>query len=112
MLWLEREGETRELPSKPTMTVRRGDIFREEVAGAGGWGDPLDRDPALVLKDARTEFISLASARDDYGVVLDPATWTLDAAATEKRRDELRRARGWKKIPPVRRVRALAEAAE
>ena len=32
------------------MTMRRGDVFRHEVAGAGGWGDPLERDPAMVLR--------------------------------------------------------------
>ena len=42
------------------MTMKRGDVFRHEVAGAGGWGDPLERDPALVLRDVRNEFVSRA----------------------------------------------------
>ena len=41
------------------MTVKRGDIFRHVLAGAGGWGDPLERDPAAVLKDVRNELLSL-----------------------------------------------------
>ncbi len=49
----------RPLPSKLTMTIRRGDMFRHEVAGAGGWGDPLERDPAAVLRDVRNEFVSI-----------------------------------------------------
>ena len=39
-------ARTAPLPSKFTMTIRRGDVFRHEIAGAGGWGDPLERDPA------------------------------------------------------------------
>jgi N-methylhydantoinase B len=40
------------------MTVTKGDIFRHVLAGAGGWGDPLERDPAKVLKDVRNELLS------------------------------------------------------
>ena len=51
--YLNPEGENRVLPSKLTMTIRRGDVFRHVLAGAGGWGDPLERDPAPCLKDVR-----------------------------------------------------------
>jgi N-methylhydantoinase B len=115
MLWIERDGATRELPSKPTMTVRNGDVFREEVAGAGGWGDPLERDPALVLRDVRNEFVSLASASEDYGVVIDPQLWVVETAATEARRREIREARGWTRAPTILRERprpTLRTAAE
>jgi N-methylhydantoinase B len=104
-------GEARELPSKLTMPIRRGDVFREEVAGAGGWGDPLERDPAAVLKDVRNEFVSVEAARRAYGVVIDPATLALDQAATESLRRRLRDARGWTKPPAVTRE-PLAQAAE
>ncbi len=67
-------GEARELPGKCTITVRRGDVFRHVLAGAGGWGDPLDRDPARVLRDVLEEKISADYARREYGVVLDEAT--------------------------------------
>ena len=36
-----------------------GDVFRHELAGGGGWGDPLDRDPTLVLKDVLDELVIL-----------------------------------------------------
>lgn len=80
------------LPGKFTRTIRRGDVFRHEQAGAGGWGDPLDRDPAAVLRDVRNEFVSPESARRDYGVVLAPEGWAVDAAATARLREELRAA--------------------
>jgi N-methylhydantoinase B len=65
---------------------------RVATAGGGGWGDPLDRDPENVLEDVRNEFVSIESARDDYGVVIAPATMTLDAGATAALRAKLRAA--------------------
>ena len=51
-------GEEREIPAKVTMTMRRGDVFRHDQPGPGGWGDPLERDPARVLRDVRNELVS------------------------------------------------------
>jgi N-methylhydantoinase B len=59
------------------------------TGGGGGWGDPLERDPARVRADAREEFISMQSARDDYGVVLRDDL-SIDEFATEQLRDALR----------------------
>ena len=83
------------------MTIRRGEVFRHELAGAGGWGDPLERDPEAVLKDVRNELISLAAAANDYGVAIDMHNWKVDEAATQRLRDEIRAARGWPEVPKV-----------
>jgi N-methylhydantoinase B len=99
--YLHRDGEHQLLESKLTMTIKHGDVFRHEVAGAGGWGDPLERDPAAVVKDVRNDMISLAVAADDYGVVIDTRAWTVDDAATQRRRTEIRAARGWTQVPTV-----------
>jgi N-methylhydantoinase B len=87
------------LPSKLTMNMKKGDLFRHEVAGAGGWGDPLDRDPTLVLKDVRNEFVSLYAARDDYGVVITGSPLAVHEVATQALRDELRAARRGRALP-------------
>ena len=100
---LNPDTENRALPSKVTMTFRRGDVFRHELAGAGGWGDPLERDPAAVLADVRNEVVTKGRAFDDYGVVIDTDTWTVDRPATRARRARLRTARGWREIPKVSR---------
>ena len=55
--------EPRRCPSKVTMTIKRGDVFRHVLAGGGGWGDPLERDPAAVLRDVRNEFLSAGQGR-------------------------------------------------
>ena len=60
----------------------RGDAFCHEIAGAGGWGDPLERDAAMGLRYVRNELVSLASARADYGVVFAGNPLAVDEAAT------------------------------
>ena len=99
--YLNPDGENRLLPSKFTMTIRRGDVFRHVLAGAGGWGDPLERDPAAVLRDVRNELLSAAKAQADYGVVVRNAQ--VDADATVQLRNEMRRRRGWREVPAVQR---------
>ena len=62
------------------------------TGGGGGWGDPLERDAALVRADVIEELISRRVAGDDYGVVLRDDL-TLDEAATARRRSGLRSGR-------------------
>jgi len=84
-------GEAR-LPSKFVRGMRKGQVLRGDLPGSGGWGDPLRRDPALVAEDVRQEKISPGRARAVYGVVLDPASFAVDAAATAALRATMTRA--------------------
>jgi N-methylhydantoinase B len=52
------------------------------TAGAGGWGDPLERNPAAVLRDVLDEKITPAHARREYGVVLATRSPAVRVAAT------------------------------
>ncbi len=94
-------GKSELIPSKVTMAIRRGDVFTHEVAGAGGWGDPLERDPAKVQHDVRNEFVTIEGARRDYGVVIDAVSGDVDAAATTTLRARMRAARSWRAPPAV-----------
>jgi N-methylhydantoinase B len=58
-----------------------GDIIRAIGPGAGGYGDPLTRDPQLVLRDVECGFVSHAKAQSDYGVVIVGSKLNLDATA-------------------------------
>jgi hypothetical protein len=40
------------------------------TGGGGGWGDPFQRDPVLVLRDVRVGLLSIEQARDAYGVAI------------------------------------------
>ena len=76
------------VPSKFVRTLRRGAVFRGEMAASGGYGDPYTRDPASVLEDVRQEKITLAHALREYGVVIiDAATATVDMTATAALRE-------------------------
>jgi N-methylhydantoinase B len=101
--WLDPEGERQELPSKFCTTIRRGQLFRHEVAGAGGFGDPLERDAAAVARDVRNQVVSVAAARGDYGVIVDARSFEVDRAGTERLRAEMRAARRWTEPPAVAR---------
>ncbi|MCH2491194.1 MAG: hydantoinase B/oxoprolinase family protein [Gammaproteobacteria bacterium] len=89
--------------AKITMTMKRGDVLRHELAGAAGWGDPLERDPNAVLRDVRNEMISVDTARRDYGVAVDIDTWSIDESETKKLRKAIEQARGWTEVPSVLR---------
>ncbi|MBI4320830.1 MAG: hydantoinase B/oxoprolinase family protein [Chloroflexi bacterium] len=56
------------------------------AAGGGGYGDPYQRPVEKVLEDVWNGFVSVARAREDYGVVIDPETMAVDTAATERLR--------------------------
>ena len=62
------------------------ETFKFESTGGGGWGDPKQRAADRVLADVLDDYISMETARDIYGVVIDPASMTVDAAATGKLR--------------------------
>ena len=81
-------GQTRAMPSKFLETLNDGDTLRIEWPGAGGWGDPLERDPEAVLWDVIEEKVSLQRARDVYGVVVDMKSRTIDQEATGRLREE------------------------
>jgi N-methylhydantoinase B len=73
--------------------VLAGQVVRVLTTGGGGWGDALEREPELVQRDVIEGKVSLAAARDDYGVVLVPAAGTdsflIDEAETAALRAKL-----------------------
>jgi N-methylhydantoinase B len=89
------DGTVTEMPSKgAAAVVHRGDRVLIRCAGSGGYGDPLEREPERVLKDVTDGYVSAASARDHYGVVLSADNRKFDASATAALRQRLRAAKG------------------
>ncbi|MDG9696215.1 hydantoinase B/oxoprolinase family protein, partial [Streptomyces sp. DH17] len=64
--------------------IGEGDIFSRPTAGGGGFGDPLERDPNLVVEDIKDDYVSVERAAKDYGVVVR----TIDAELCEYEVDE------------------------
>jgi N-methylhydantoinase B len=79
----------RVLPTLPVtpVTLQQGDLFRHVMAGGGGYGDPLTRDPALVREDLLDGKITAAHAEAVYGVAIVPGSdATIDESATARLR--------------------------
>ena len=72
--------------------LKPGDVVTIDAAGGGGYGNPLEREPERVEDDVIEGYVSLEKAREDYGVIINPKTLTLDEEATRKLRDTLRKA--------------------
>ena len=85
------DGEL-EIFTDPIVKTSQGsdDVHRYVAMGGGGYLDPLDRAPELVLADHAVGAVSLAHARDVYGVVIDGDGMCVDGAATDRRRAEIR----------------------
>ena len=84
-----RNGETYHplhLSKDQGIAIGPGDTITVSTPGGGGFGDPLARDPALVARDVRRGYYTVAEAEAGFGVVLDPETLAEDAAATRARR--------------------------
>ncbi len=71
------------LHGKLTMTLRKGQVFRHELPGAGGHGDALVRDLSLVAKDLRDGLVTIEGAARAYRVVATGDPPIIDAGATE-----------------------------
>jgi N-methylhydantoinase B len=82
-----------ELPTIHEVTIPPGYALCGIYSSAGGYGDPLERDPEKVGHRVREGWLSIQRARDVYGVMLNTDTelYTVDRAATEKLRETLRK---------------------
>ena len=72
--------DAREVALKPE------DVVRVQTNAGGGYGNPFERDPELVLNDVREQYVTLEGARRDYGVAIDPTNLVVDDEATRKLR--------------------------
>jgi N-methylhydantoinase B len=62
------DGTEETLPPMFSIEIGEGDVYEHRTAGGGGWGDPLERDPAAVANDVLNEKVSREAARELYGV--------------------------------------------
>lgn len=86
----------------PEVEMHNNDLWGNSSGAAGGWGDPIERRPELVVADLEQDAITPEFARTLYGVVATPGekgAWALDVAATEKRRAEIMAERRAKALP-------------
>jgi N-methylhydantoinase B len=86
---LLRDDTERELARQMTFdqAVEAGDTILHIQPGAGGYGDPFGRDPALVLEDVLDDKISPAYAEREYGVALNLEAGKVDTTGTARLRE-------------------------
>jgi N-methylhydantoinase B len=58
------------LPTKRLVRLAPGARVRLDLPGGGGVGDPRQRDPQAVLRDVVDGYVSVAAARELYGVTI------------------------------------------
>ena len=66
-----------------------GESIRIETPSGGGYGNPLEREPQLVLNDVMNEYITVEQAHDEYGVVLVRGGNAVDEEETKRLRRTL-----------------------
>ena len=55
-----------------TRELKAGDVLRIARSGGAGCGPPRERDPQAVRRDVEDGYVSVAAARERYGVVIEP----------------------------------------
>lgn len=85
-------GQRRLLPYCE-IDLKTDDVLYLRSASGGGYGDPLDRDPGFVAEDLRNGSISIESAKEIYGVVVDESDFEPDLVATRVLRVRLKEER-------------------
>lgn len=75
--------------------VKESDVLARPSSGGGGLGDPLERNPQLILEDVADGYVSIERAAKDYGVVIETideelCEYKIDWAATDKQREYIR----------------------
>ncbi len=71
--------------------VKAGDRIVIRSSGGGGWGDPLKREIGRVETDVLDGYISVDAARNEYGVVIDPASMKANREKTELTRKQMKK---------------------
>ncbi len=77
--------------------IHVGESFLFVASGGGGWGDPLKRPPEKVLEDVVDEYVSIESAANDYGVIIDKKTMKFDTKKTTAKRKRLAKSKEYRK---------------
>lgn len=81
------DGKRRRL-KKEIFVLNKGDLITCILPGAGGWGNPYDRETGRVLRDVEKEIVSIEKAESEYGVIINSQTMQVDFEATQKLREE------------------------
>ena len=91
---IDAEGKSRILRTMDFKPIFPGERVITKCSGGGGWGNPLDRDIQRVQADVIDGLVSMARARDVYGVVLNTESYEVKMEETKKLRSEFKAKQG------------------
>ena len=86
-IYVVRNGEKAPIHTMALFPIEPGDLVGTNSSGGGGVGNPFERSMDNVKEDVLNGFVSIDNAREDYGVVIDPETFSVDEEATRRLRD-------------------------
>ncbi|MGG1254105.1 hydantoinase B/oxoprolinase family protein [Brevibacillus agri] len=69
---------------KARYPLNKGDVVKLYTATGGGYGNPFDRPAEKVARDVKNGYISLAQAKEKFGVIVDAKTFAV-VGVTEQR---------------------------
>ncbi|MCR4404996.1 MAG: hydantoinase B/oxoprolinase family protein [Candidatus Acetothermia bacterium] len=87
---IPRQGEPRRCSRISVHPLQRGDVVRFITGSGGGYGNPKEREPQLVLEDVIDGFLTVEEAREIYRVEIDPAEMSIRWDETERLRQDQR----------------------
>jgi N-methylhydantoinase B len=84
---VKRAGKVETIRKNVIENLKPGETVTNLNPGGGGYGNPLERPIDKIVRDVKNGLVSMAGARDDYGVVItDAKTLAVDMAETNKLR--------------------------
>jgi len=93
--------------------MKSGDMWASTAHGGGaGLGDPIEREPALIVRDLEDQVATLEVAEKIYAVSIDPKTLEIDREETEKLRKERRKERLAQSLPGIKYLAQMVQARE
>jgi N-methylhydantoinase B len=87
-LYLRKGDEVTEIDAESFYAMDKGDMYEIYESGGGGYGNPKDRSVDKVRNDVIDGLVSVDNARIDYGVVIDPKSFSIDEQETAKLRKQ------------------------
>jgi len=89
--------------------MKEGDLIGLTLWGGGGLGDPLERDPELIVRDIENRVTTLKAAREIYCCAINPDTLEINHEKTEQMRDARRNERLSQGIPARKYIKQMVE---
>ena len=86
-LYLRKGDHVLDVDAESFYSYDTNDVFEIYESGGGGYGNPHRRPVERVQDDVVNGLVSVEKAREDYGVVIDPASFAVNETETARLRN-------------------------